>query len=790
MTIKKISISFGTFFLFAAVFGYVIRAENANVSVPPSQDSGAAAKSTGDAAINEIGDSNSAMEEMPGTEPLRSACDRAQISKVNPSFSLEMAIPKLETTVSKDGSSNDEKADDSKTIPSVPDAGSETAKNENRPLTSVLPLPELHFTLEEKLAGPVPGFQDSQTDSAKPQSLPELSGDFQKDSLLLSEAWSSAAYQAPTEDALSKAYEEVRSAGLVVDRLFAKTEPAKREAWVQFLHWNVLNLNGPADSAALQEVHHQLTKGTYGLELEFFVRLRTAMERFLAIDAQIRDQETSQTLFKAASIRAAKLLALAQKEPSSQIHCAIKDLMNWMSTMNQAQELQLATVSLWSKPNLRIHVNQSVFARLGNQKIEQEEDVRDQVERATVRGKTLFSGDLSIATLPNEKRAEFGIVLAGSSTSKTHSYAGPAIVSSNAKSKVSVTKSIFFDPAGFTSSTAKVKINTNSQIENVQDFRNRPLIESIATRRAFAKKDEMEMISVAQNSARLRQRFDRTVSKNLEDWNSQLANFVNQQLKPRGLASDESRTCSSETGADFLANLACRTGFCSSVLPPEPNTESDMQFMLHESAIEEFFVGYLGGMSLTPFARAEFLKTLPEEMQKSLTSSEDSDVPSDWTMNFLESWPIQVAFKDGKIQICIHCTKMIYDEKSYPAVNVSALYGIEMKDGQPILVRQGDVEVLPPDFNPAQKKRLPSSMVSLRRVLGKRLEKAFSEEIVLKEFKVVRDEKNPNPRFANLYAKPVFMQAENGWLQVGMNFYEKTPETTAATPEPQVTQLP
>jgi len=124
----------------------------------------------------------------------------------------------------------------------------------------------------------------------------------------------------------------------------------------------------------------------------------------------------------------------------------------------------------------------------------------------------------------------------------------------------------------------------------------------------------------------------------------------------------------------------------------------------------------------------------------------------------------------------------------------SVTYAIEARNGMFMLVRQGNVEILPSDFDPTVKKRLPASIVSLRRVMGKRLQELFKEEVELKEVPVL---KNANAAangtaeaadaasagFSKLRIRPIFVKAENGWFQMGLNFNEpgsECPQNTAA----------
>lgn len=655
---------------------------------------------------------------------------------------------------------------------------------------SLPPLPFRHYTLQKLMDSVSVSEIPSVKNAESPQKQESLSvGDSCK---ILAARWMACRYTPPTEADLDAAYKDVREAAGYVNQLFAKSTPAKRQEWIRFLHWDVLHLNEPADATALEEIHRQLSCGAFGLELEFFVRLRSAIGRYLALEAQMQSPDAAEALFASAQKEMAILLLAAQKYPSSLTQRGIEDLLDWMDEMNQVSDLVTATSAVWAQPNVIVHMNQSVFDKYGSRLIEEEQAVNEQVRRATIRGTTLFNGNLSVRPVCNPDQIELGIVLDGASDSRTNAYAGPAIVSSRASSRIVVNKSVFIDQDGFDSTSAQVNIRTNSRIENVRDVYNRHLIESFATRRAFAQKDEMEQTARAQNAARLRRQFNQSIDEILENWNQRLAEDGKRQLAPRGLT-PQTHMWSDDAGIHMQVRVACRDGFTAPTVAPQMNGLYDIQISVHESAFQGIFKGFFSGMNFNQNARSQFLATAPKWLQNAVKTqtdetektagtaenaktAENAESEKEWAMRFVRDWPVSTSFDDGKIVFCIHCQSMEYDGKAYPALNIAISYKIEHRGTEFVLVREGNVEILPPDFNPEVKKRLPSSMVSLRRVMSKRLEKIFEPEIKIQETRLLKDVKEDS-RFANMYVQPAFLQAEDGWLQVGFNLSEKKPET-------------
>ena len=73
--------------------------------------------------------------------------------------------------------------------------------------------------------------------------------------------------------------------------------------------------------------------------------------------------------------------------------------------------------------------------------------------------------------------------------------------------------------------------------------------------------------------------------------------------------------------------------------------------------------------------------------------------------------------------------------------------------------------------------------MSLRRVMGKRLQEVFKDEVEIKEVPVLKNAGDAAAGFAKLRIRPIFIQAENGWFQMGLNFTEENsgcPQNAAA----------
>ncbi|MBP3695380.1 MAG: hypothetical protein J6J31_13205 [Thermoguttaceae bacterium] len=653
---------------------------------------------------------------------------------------------------------------------------------------SLLALPKTSIQLEAKLAE----FALNLTDAPSIDEL-TLSGNFEQDARLLFKVWAHAQYEVPQEEDLTAAYTQIRAAANRVERLFAKTPAAKRQLWKQLLHWDVLQLEKEADHTALLEVFHRLSCGVYGLELEYFTDLQNAIGHYLALEAQLHSPAYAEKLFRDARGRMRRLLLLAISAPTSEVQCAIADLTRWLEKTGQAKPYVCCTRAMWSQPNIVAHVSNTVFERYGSRFIEMEDEIRNQIPQGTIRGKSLFSGNLTVGPVLNPEKIEIGIILDGSSDSKTRTYAGPAIISSRAKSRIFVGKNILMDETGLDSTPAKVQIRTNSRIEGVQDIRNRHLIENFVTRRAFAKKDETERQAIAENTVRLRQRFDSAIDTILNEWNSRYEEILFRHLAPRNVHMAETQMWSDDTGVHARMHLLNSDAFSAPETAPEPCTPCDIYFAVHETSLQNITAGFFRGVLMNERAGKQLLASMPKWLnaeqdaedasEKAEKSSSDSQYAPEWNIQFIKEWPMKASLRDGKIRLSLHCSKLTHESKTYPPLDISVTYAVNVQDGMFVLVREGGVEILPSDFDPTVKKRLPASIVSLRRVMGKRLQEVFKDEVEIKEVPVLKNAGDAAAGFAKLRIRPIFIQAENGWFQMGLNFTEENsgcPQNAAA----------
>ncbi len=156
---------------------------------------------------------------------------------------------------------------------------------------------------------------------------------------------------------------------------------------------------------------------------------------------------------------------------------------------------------------------------------------------------------------------------------------------------------------------------------------------------------------------------------------------------------------------------------------------------------------------------------LPEKMK-----GDDDGKP--WAITFAPRQPISVSFGDDAIKITLRGVRYIKGPDVYPAMNVSAEYKIESSAQGVKAVRQGDIEVFPPDFVPG--KKIDARRQTIRTLLAKRFDKVFEKEFIGKGIVLPATWKHPGRLM------PIQLTAHDGWLVIAWKLHPAEPAAVAA----------
>jgi len=143
-----------------------------------------------------------------------------------------------------------------------------------------------------------------------------------------------------------------------------------------------------------------------------------------------------------------------------------------------------------------------------------------------------------------------------------------------------------------------------------------------------------------------------------------------------------------------------------------------------------------------------------------------------WAITLAPRQPISLTLADGGFTITLRGVKFYKGQDAHPGMNVSASYKIEKSGKGFKAVRQGDIEVLPPDFEPG--KQIAARRQVIRKWLEKRFAKIFEPEILGDGFEL------PGKWKAAGKLVPIQVEAQNGWLTLAWRRTADQPAKVAA----------
>lgn len=621
----------------------------------------------------------------------------------------------------------------------------------------------------------------------------------------------------PTATDFQKAKANIQLRMKVLERLL-HGDPAKEASWKRVLHWSVLEnaLQAEnADIAGLKEVHEQLSQGVAGLELECFASLRQAIAGYLRLDALRVNDNAAQRSYANALATAQNLLEQgstasilktdseatgtetvgAAKTPAIfKVPDSIESALEWLRLTEATRELVEKAEATWSKPNVAVTVRNQLLEKHANLLIQQKQPIQEQIGPNQITGSADFTGKISVQFVPNEERAALNLTLDGSALGKSYTFSHPVHVWTDSNTRILARKEIGLDGYGFYAGKTQVSVCPSSQITGIRDVCNRHLIEMFAFQIANTQKESMQAMLGERQSHKIGKEFDTQINPALRDLNEQIAREFWPHLSARGF---RPRDVKMSTTADQLNLTATVAGNGRQSAPkdaPALETSSDIEFSIHESAIQNLLVGFLGNMNCNTKTRAAIEKTAPKLIQNALkrmqekakAAEKDQEAQNDldaWSIVFAEE-PVSVMFADNKLVFVVHTKSIQGKDRAYPAVNITIRYRVEARDGKLFLVQDAPVDILPPTFDPAKGKRLPAEIVSLRRVMSRRLQEFLPAEAELEPttIPIKADLMNAANGAAGteteeqkLTLEIVTFTTQNGWLQIGLNVTKQTP---------------
>lgn len=513
------------------------------------------------------------------------------------------------------------------------------------------------------------------------------------------------------------------------------------------------------DPESLYEQMALYTNGHPGLEIPQIATTGRAIRAYADVLTVKKNPQASihhaQRMQQLAEI-AGKLAA----EPGNIDTGTMAFLLGETSAGRQTPELVTAARKLYSQPNLLFLAKKRIIAAAMENDIDEVAPLTDNILGTSIRGTTHTQGRLTLDLRDDPKRAVFDLHLTGQVHSKTAGFNGPAVIYSRGETAIDGHKIIWLDENGLNAYDATATAKTRSTFTGFgatsRHFQG--LISKVASKRAYQNKSTAEFIASQHAAARVKSRVNEQASVMLGNSNRDIRSRFRAPLERWGIYPEEMHFSSTYQAlhGTILAADTYQLGAPYSHPKVELPATADVELRVHESMVNNTAFTVFAGRTLTRDYVEKWLARNNQEVPEELQDEEQRD----WAITLDTERPMYVTFGDGGFVFEMRGTEWKSGDNTYPAMNVTARYKFEITPAGIKAVRQGELEIYPPEFKPGD--TLSASQTALKRILTRRFNKILKPEIVGEGIQL-------KGRLAN-YGK-LFVRAfdsQDGWLQAGL----------------------
>jgi len=543
------------------------------------------------------------------------------------------------------------------------------------------------------------------------------------------------------------------------------------EAWAKSLDLAALNEQLRAanpDKAILGRIHGRFNSGHEGLELVWFLDLQRALHNYLATSGAVDNPKIGDAFRQQIDKLAVALKSYAEC-PTTDDALTISEAVRWLASAHQAPELVEAIAARYVHPNLYGEMSEAVLGAGVAGPVDDASDVRDCILGTDIYGTAHTVGQTTVALLPDANFGVFDTLFRGTTQSDNVGYNGPVTIFSASNTSLAARKRIWIGVEGIASYPGLSQAETQISICDIRSRKGRAFVERIAWKKAAKQQGAAEYIASRHAEDRLNQRIDQQAAEALDRANRAYVEKFRQPFSERKLFPQLVQFSTNQRAIALVALQAGEGKLAAPGQPPAVVEGADVSLRIHESLVNNLAFDALAGRTVyeekVQKAVTDALGHLPEKMQG------DGD-GKPWAITFAPRQPISLTLADGGFTITLRGVKFYKGQDAHPGMNVSASYKIEKSGKGFKAVRQGDIEVLPPDFEPG--KQIDARRQVIRKLLEKRFAKIFEPEILGDGFEL------PGKWKAAGKLVPIQVEAQNGWLTLAWRRTADQPAKVAA----------
>ena len=564
------------------------------------------------------------------------------------------------------------------------------------------------------------------------------------------------------EASLDAAASNLRSALVPLDALLGRSKSGAD--WRKYLDWPALegqaSSGQAADPRVLRDLEKKLGSPEMGLDMPQFVRVRKAVTKYAELADAARGDGAKQFSDRLDKLSSALLTASASGQ--AEALASVAPILERLVESGQAPGIVAAIRGANSRPNIHLEVAEDLLAPAVNRPVDQVQPVDDVVLGTRIRGTGHTTGTVRLDFVPSGEKAVFDIILGATNISHTRGTQGPVTVNSRGVTAIDARRRIFLDEFNVAAAPVEASADTNSTVTGlgINARIGKRLIRRIATKKIAESKAQAESIAEGKARDRIRHQFGEQTEPAVAQMRDQFQQKVRGPLQARGLYPESFHMHTTDRHLRIVARKSLAGQLAAFSSPPAASADNIITAQIHESAVNNILEEKLGGKVVTQDDVTRIAKEQNLKMPDSLGSDPDAEQKT-WAITFAKYRPVTVATSESRVKVTVRGDKFVSGERSFPGMDIAAVYAVGQGPKGPVLVREGNVQISPPGFKSGDRK-LTMAETSLRRILQKRFDKVFKDAIEIEPLPLQGELASIGPLPMNQLES-----RKDGWLVAG-----------------------
>ena len=564
------------------------------------------------------------------------------------------------------------------------------------------------------------------------------------------------------EASLDAAASNLRSALVPLDALLGRSKSGAD--WRKYLDWPALegqaSSGQAADPRVLRDLEKKLGSPEMGLDMPQFVRVRKAVTKYAELADAARGDGAKQFSDRLDKLSSALLTASASGQ--AEALAPVAPILERLVESGQAPGVVAAIRGANSRPNIHLEVAEDLLAPAVNRPVDQVQPVDDVVLGTRIRGTGHTTGNVRLDFVPSGEKAVFDIILGATNISHTRGTQGPVTVNSRGVTAIDARRRIFLDEFNVAAAPVEASADTNSTVTGmgINARFGKRLIRRIATKKIAESKAQAESIAEGKARDRIRTQFGEQTEPAVAQMRDQFQQKVRAPLQARGLYPESFHMHTTDRHLRIVARKSLAGQLAAFSSPPAASADNIITAQIHESAVNNILEEKLGGKVVTQDDVTRIAKEQNLKMPDSLGSDPDAEQKT-WAITFAKYRPVTVATSESRVKVTVRGDKFVSGERSFPGMDIAAVYAVGQGPKGPVLVREGNVQISPPGFKSGDRK-LTMAETSLRRILQKRFDKVFKDAIEIEPLPLQGELASVGPLPMNQLES-----RKDGWLVAG-----------------------